>query len=495
MGKELDFLRYERKTSQSEAPLDRIRHYNEFHLYLSNEEQSEQASRCMDCGIPYCQSAAVIEGKTIGCPLHNMVPEWNELVWLGKYRAAYERLTMTNNFPEFTSRVCPALCEMACTCGLNGEPVTTHENEFAIIENAFDRGYVKAKHDIPRTGKKVAIIGSGPAGLAAADQLNLRGHSVDVYERSDRPGGLLMYGIPNMKLDKSVIDRRIALMEKEGITFHLNENISTKRAADALLKKYDAVILCCGASKPRDMNVEGRDAEGIYFAVDFLTSTTKALLDTDMAEGTYISAKGKNVVIVGSGDTANDCVGTAIRHGAKSVLQMQRHGRPPEKRAESNPWPEYPNVCKTDYGQEEAIALYGKDPRLYGATVNRFIRGEDGKLTGVEIIRMESVKDPKTGRSSLRTIKGTEKIYPAEIALIAAGFTGPEPEILKAFGVEADQRTNVATKDGSYRTNREKVFAAGDMRRGQSLVVWAIREGRKAAREVDEYLDGYTNLP
>ncbi len=494
MDRELGFLRYERKTSQCEEPLERIRHYNEFHLYLSNEEQSEQAARCMDCGIPYCQSAAEIEGKTVGCPLQNMVPEWNELVYLGKYEAAYQRLTMTNNFPEFTSRVCPALCEMACTCGLNGDPVTAHENEFAIIENAFDRGYVKPRRDLARTGKKVAVIGSGPAGLAAADQLNLRGHSVDVYERSDRPGGLLMYGIPNMKLDKSVIERRIRLMEEEGVRFRLGENVATKRAADALLKSYDAVILCCGASKPRDLKAEGRDADGIYFAVDFLSSTTRALLDTDMEEGSYISAEGKNVVIVGSGDTANDCLATAIRHGAKSVLQMQRHGRPPEKRAASNPWPEYPNVFKTDYGQEEAIAVYGKDPRLYGATVSRFLKDEDGKLKGVEIVRVESVRDPKTGKSSMQPVKGTEQIYPAEMALIAAGFSGAEPEVLQAFGVKADGRTNAATEAGSYRTNREKVFAAGDMRRGASLVVWAIREGREAAREVDLFLNGYTNL-
>ncbi len=494
MGKELGFLEYERKTSQSEEPLGRIKHYNEFHLYLSNEEQSEQAARCMSCGVPYCQSAMEINGKTTGCPLNNMVPEWNDLIYLGKYQAAYERLTMTNNFPEFTSRVCPALCEMACTCSLDGESVTAQENEFAIIENAFDMGYVKPKRDIPRTGKKVAIIGSGPAGLAAADQLNLRGHSVDVYERSDRLGGLLMYGIPNMKLDKAVIERRIRILKKEGIHFFTNENIRTKKAAEDILKKYDAVVLCCGASQPRDMNVEGRDAEGIYFAVDFLTSTTKALLDHDMKEGTYISAEGKDVVIVGSGDTANDCVGTAIRHGARSVLQMQRHGRPPEKRAADNPWPEYPNVCKTDYGQEEAIAVYGKDPRLFGATVSKFIKGEDGKLTGVEIVRVQSVKDPKTGKSSMQPIKGTEKIYPAQIALIAAGFTGAEQEVLKAFGIAADGRTNAATEPGGYKTNREKVFAAGDMRRGQSLVVWAIREGREAAREVDEYLIGYTNL-
>lgn len=494
MGKNLGFLEYQRKTSQAEEPLERIKHYHEFHFYLSNEEQSEQAARCMDCGVPYCQSAIEINGTTTGCPLNNHVPEWNDLVYEGKFEAAYKRLIKTNNFPEFTSRVCPALCEMACTCNIDGEAVSTHENEFAIIETAFDEGYVKPKRDIPRTGKKVAVIGSGPAGLAAADQLNLRGHEVTVFERSDRLGGLLMYGIPSMKLDKNIITRRIKIMEKEGIKFLTNHNINTKKKAEEIIASYDAVVLCCGASQPRDMKVEGREAEGIYFAVDYLTSTTKALLDGTMKDGGYISAAGKNVVIVGSGDTANDCLGVAVRQGAKSAIQMQRSAKPPLTRAASNPWPEYPNVFKTDYGQEEAIAVFGKDPRMYGYTVNKFIKGEDGKLAGVEIVRVESVKDAKTGKTSKQPVKGSEKVYPAEICLIAAGFTGAEPEVAKAFGVILDTRTNVHTEKGKYKTNRTKVFTAGDMHRGQSLVVWAIREGREAAREIDEFLNGYTNL-
>ena len=494
MGKNLGFMEYQRKISQAEDPLERIKHYNEFHLYLSNEEQSEQAARCMDCGVPYCQSAAKIDGKVIGCPLNNHVPEWNDLVYNGKYEAAYRRLRKTNNFPEFTGRVCPALCEMACTCGLDGEPVSVHENEFAIIETAYDMGYVKPKRDIPRTKKRVAIIGSGPTGLAAADQLNLRGHNVTVYERSDRIGGLLMYGIPSMKLDKNVVFRRINIMEKEGITFLTGQNINTKKKAEEIISKYDAVILCCGASQPRDMKVPGRDADGIYFAVDFLTSTTKALLDHDMKEGTYISAKDKNVVIIGSGDTANDCLGVAVRHGAAGAIQMQRHKKAPEKREPSNPWPEYPNVSKTDYGQEEDIALFGRDPRMYGYTVSKFLKDEKGKLSGVEVVRVESVNDPKSGRSKMQPVKGSEKVYDAQLCLIAAGFTGPEKDVMKAFGIAADERSNVRTEDGRYQTNREKVFAAGDMRRGQSLVVWAIREGREAAREVDEFLNGYSNL-
>lgn len=494
MGMDLGFLKYERRISQSEDPTERIRHFNEFHLYLSNEEQVEQAARCMECGVPYCQYGGEIEGKTVGCPLGNLVPEFNHLLYQGKYQAAYERLIRTNNFPEFTSRVCPALCEKACTCSLDGEAVTTHENEFAIIENAFDRDLVKPLGEIPRTGKKVAVIGSGPSGLAAAVQLNMRGHTVHVYERSDRPGGLLMYGIPNMKLDKQIVMRRIDLMQKDGIEFRLNKNIDTKRKAEDIIAGYDAVLLCCGASRPRDLQAEGRDAKGIYFAVDFLSSTTKALLNGGLKKGNYISAEGRDVVIVGSGDTANDCLATAVRHGAKSVLQMQRHPRAPLKRKEDNPWPEYPDVYVQGYGQEEAEALFEKDPSIYGATVNRFIKDDEGMLTGVEIIRMKETLDRESGKKTLQKVKDSEFLVPAQMVLIAAGFSGAEDHVLKAFGVRADSKNRAATEKKGYATSREKVFAAGDVRRGASLVVWAIREGRDAAREVDQYLNGYTTL-
>ena len=494
MGKLFGFMEYDRKTMKSEEPLERIKHFGEFHRPLSREERERQAARCMDCGVPFCQAGADIGGMTSGCPLNNLVPEWIDLLYNGKYEAAYKRLRKTNVFPEFTSRVCPALCEKACTCSLNGEAVSVKENERAIVEYAYASGEAAPMKNIPRTGKKVAVIGSGPSGLAAADRLNFRGHSVTVFEKNDRVGGLLRYGIPNMKLEKDVIDRRIKIMQEEGVEFKTNSPVNSKKQADKLIKEYDAVVLACGASNPRDIKAEGRDAGGIYFAVDFLASTTKALLNGGLAEGTYISAKNKNVVIIGGGDTGNDCVATAIRHGAASVTQLEMMPKAPDARGEDNPWPEWPRVCKTDYGQEEAIALFGHDPRVYQTTVKRFIKGDDGNLTGVEVIKLESVRDEKTGRQSMREIPGTEHTIKAELVLIAAGFLGCDTRVAEAFGVGLDQRTNVSTAAGSYKTSKEGVFAVGDMRRGQSLVVWAIKEGRDAAAEIDEYLMGYTNL-
>lgn len=494
MGKPTGFLEYSRKVSRSEDAKKRISDFKEFHIPLAAEEQQTQGARCMACGVPFCQSGVNLMGMTTGCPLHNLIPEWNDLVFRGNWEQAYQRLRKTNNFPEFTGRVCPALCEAACTCGLNGEPVTVKENENGIIEYAFEQGYVKANPPKIRTGKKVAVIGSGPAGLACADQLNKRGHYITIFEREDRPGGLLMYGIPNMKLEKEIIQRRIRLMEEEGIEFKTGVNVGKDIKAAKLLKDFDSVILACGASSPRDIKVGGRDAKGIYFAVDFLKSTTKSLLSSDLKDKNYISAKNKKVLIIGGGDTGNDCVGTCIRHGAASVTQLEMMPSLPKERAEDNPWPEWPKVCKTDYGQEESIAVFGHDPRVYQTTVKEFVKDKSGNVTKVKTVKLEFVLDEKTKQRVMKEVEGSEKTLDADLVLIAAGFTGSEKYVTDAFGVSVNERTNVATKDKEYSTNVKNVFTAGDMHRGQSLVVWAIREGREAARQVDESLMGYTNL-
>ncbi len=494
MGKATGFLDYERIDNAGQEPLERIRTYREFHTPLSDEERQKQGARCMDCGVPFCQAGKPIFGMVSGCPLNNLCPEWNDLVYKGQWDEAADRLLLTNCFPEFTSRVCPALCEKACTCGLYDSPVTVKENEYAIIEKAFESGHIQPNPPKKRTGKRVAIVGSGPSGLAAAFQLNKRGHSVTVFERDDRCGGLLMYGIPNMKLEKTIVQRRLELMKAEGIEFRTGVNVGKDVRASQLKKEFDAVILACGSSNPRNITAEGREAEGIYYAVDFLKATTKSLISSNLSDGYYISAKYKNVIVIGGGDTGNDCVGTAIRHGCKSVVQLEMMPKLPDTRAENNPWPEWPRVCKTDYGQEEAIAVFGHDPRIYQTTVKRFIQNENNQLCAVEIIKLQPVRDEKTGRMRMEEISGSEQILEADLVLIAAGFLGAQSYVTEAFGVEVTPRTNVATEAGHYATNVKGVFTAGDMHRGQSLVVWAIREGREAAREVDEYLMGYTNL-
>ena len=494
MGKPTGFLEYKRETAKVLPPKVRIANFKEFRTPLNKEKQKLQGARCMACGVPFCQSGMMIGGMASGCPLHNLVPETNDLVYTGNWKQAFLRLSKTHSFPEFTSRVCPALCEAACTCNLNGEPVSTKENERAIIETAYENGWVTPQIPEVRTGKSIAVIGSGPSGLAAAQQLNRRGHSVTVFERKDRVGGLLRYGIPNMKLDKAVVDRRIHLMEEEGVKFVTNVNVGKDIKAEELLKQFDRVILACGASNPRDIKVPGRDAKGIYFAVDFLGQVTKALLDSDFAKVPYELAKGKNVLVIGGGDTGNDCVGTSIRLGAKSVIQLEMMPKPPVERTPSNPWPQWPMVCKTDYGQEEAIGVFGHDPRVYQTTVKEFLKDKKGNLKGAVLVKLSPEKDPKSGRTIMKPVEGSEYKVEAELVLIAAGFLGSESYLTKAFGVEVDGRTNIATADGTHQTNVKNVFAAGDVRRGQSLVVWAIREGRDVAREVDKSLMEYTNL-
>lgn len=494
MGKPTGFMEYERETAKAESPLERIKHFNEFHTPLSKEKQRQQAARCMACGVPFCQAGMMIGGMASGCPLNNLVPEWNDLLYNGCYEQAYARLMKTHCFPEFTSRVCPALCEKACTCNLNGDPVSTKENERTIIENAFATGLVKANPPKVRTGKTVAVVGSGPSGLATAMQLNKRGHKVTVFERNDRIGGLLRYGIPNMKLEKQVIDRRVKLMEEEGIEFVTNANIGVDITAEELLQKYDRVVLCCGASNPRDINAPGRDAKGIYFAVDFLKATTKSLLDSNFEDHKYIDCKGKTVMVIGGGDTGNDCVGTSIRLGAKNVIQLEMMPKAPDERAANNPWPQWPRVCKTDYGQEEAIAKFGHDPRIYTTTVSEFIKNKNGDLVQAKLVKLQSKKDEKSGRMMMVPIEGSEEIIDVDIVLIAAGFLGSQKYVTDAFKVNINGRTNVDTAPGKYQTSVPNVFTAGDMHRGQSLVVWAIREGREAAKAVDESLMGYTNL-
>ena len=492
MGKITGFMDYMRKTSTDLPPLERIENFDEFHLWLPREEQQTQAARCMDCGVPFCQAGMMIGGMASGCPLNNLIPEWNELIYQGKWELAWRRLIATNRFPEFTSRVCPALCEAACTCGdVTGQPVTVRENEHAIIETAYAKGWQKPAPPPVRTGKRVAVVGSGPAGLAVAEYLNKRGHSVTVFERADRPGGLLMYGIPNMKLDKAVIARRVELMQAEGVAFRLNADVGGNVEAGPLLAEHDAVVLCCGARQPRDLDVPGRDAAGVHFAVDYLTSVTRSLLDSGLAGGSAISAAGKQVLVIGGGDTGNDCQGTALRQGCAGLLALEMMPQPPKERAPSNPWPEWPRVLKVDYGQTECIAKFGRDPRVYQATVQEFTKDEAGNLTGAVVARLRPERDPDTGRTRMAPT-GETFYYECQLALIAAGFTGCEPYVAEAFGLARSPRGTLAAE--GFAAAAEKVFVCGDMRRGQSLVVWGLREGRDCAAEVDRYLMGYTNL-
>ena len=494
MGKPTGFIEYLRELPLDRSAIERIQDWNEFHLHLDEKTLQEQAARCMDCGIPFCHTGQLIGGMASGCPINNLIPEWNDLVYRGLWREALDRLHKTNNFPEFTGRVCPAPCEGSCVLGINAPPVTIKNIECTIIDKGWEEGWVTPEAPAVRTGKKVAVIGSGPAGLSAAAQLNRAGHLVTVFERADRPGGLLMYGIPNMKLDKeAVVLRRIKFMEQEGVKFVCNAEVGKDIPALQLMTDFDAVVLCTGATKPRDLPVEGRNLKGVHFAMEFLQANTKSLLDRHQ-NGGYISAAGKDVIVIGGGDTGTDCVGTAMRHGCRSLVQVEILPRPPQDRAKDNPWPEWPKVYKLDYGQEEAAAKYGGDPRVYLTTVKKFIGDDRGQLKALNTVQIEWQKNEK-GQFVPKEVPGTEQTRPAQLVLLAMGFLGPEQPLLEQLGVERDPRSNVKADHGKYQTSLPSVFAAGDCRRGQSLVVWAFNEGRGAARECDRYLMGSTQLP
>jgi glutamate synthase (NADPH) small chain len=494
MGKPTGFIEYLREVAAEVSPSDRIHNWDEFHLPMQEDKLRTQGARCMDCGTPFCHTGTILNGMASGCPISNLIPEWNDLVYRGLWEEALDRLHKTNNFPEFTGRVCPAPCEGSCVLGINNPPVTIKSIEHAIIDKGWEEGWIVPEPPARRTGKKVAVIGSGPAGLCAAAQLNKAGHWVTVFERADRPGGLLMYGIPNMKLEKEeVVLRRLKVLEAEGVTFTCNTEVGKDLPVETLLKDYDSVVLCTGATRPRDLPIEGRDLKGIHFAMDFLTANTQSVLDRKVGDN-FISAKDKDVVIIGGGDTGTDCVGTSIRHGCRSLVQLEILPKPPSERAANNPWPEWPKVYRMDYGQEEAAAIFGDDPRGYLTTSTRFEGDEDGNVKAIHTVQIEWTKNEQ-GQFVPQQVPGTEKVLPAQLVLLAMGFLGPEQPLLDALGIERDPRSNVKANTSDYTTSIPGVFAAGDCRRGQSLVVWAFNEGRGAARACDLYLMGSTDLP
>lgn len=494
MGKPTGFLEFERALPADREPLERLKDWKEIHTEMPEESIRQQGARCMDCGVPFCHAGDSASAPQVGgCPVNNLIPEWNDLIYRGRWREALDRLHKTNNFPEFTGRVCPAPCEDSCVLGINAPPVTIKHHERSIIDRGFAEGWVKPNPPSKRTGKRVAVVGSGPAGLAAAAQLNSAGHSVVVYERADRIGGLLMYGIPNMKLEKEIVERRLDILRQEGIEFRPNTEVGKDVTADELKQEYDAVLLATGATVPRDLPIEGRELQGVHFAMEFLGANTKSLLDSKHADGNYISAKDKHVVVIGGGDTGTDCVGTSLRHGCKSVLQLEIMPKPPLERAADNPWPEFKRTLKVDYGQAEAIVVQGEDPRQYLQLTQKLV-GENGQVKELHLTGIEWKTDEQ-GRMSPQPVPGSERVLKADLVLLAMGFLGPEGGLLEQFGVETDPRSNAKAAYGQYRTNVDGVFAAGDCRRGQSLIVWAINEGREAAREIDRALMGVTMLP
>jgi glutamate synthase (NADPH/NADH) small chain len=494
MGKPTGFLEYRRLAAPDRQPLERVKDWDEFHTFLAIEQQERQGARCMNCGIPFCHSGVLINSAASGCPIHNLIPEWNDLIYHGRWQEAWQRLMKTNNFPEFTGRVCPAPCEGACTVGINEPQVTIKANECAIIDKAWENGWMQPRPPLIRSGRSVAVVGSGPAGLACADQLNRAGHAVCVFERADRVGGLLMYGIPNMKLDKRLVERRVRLMTEEGVTFKTNCEVGRDLSMHDLRQSHDAIVLCGGATMPRDLDVPGRNLQGIHFAVDYLHANTRHLLDHGDAGRPPIDARGLDVVVIGGGDTGTDCVGTAIRQGCRSVTQLEIMPLPPEARLPHNPWPQWPAILRTDYGQEEAIAHFGADPRVWLTTAQSFSGDSSAHVTAVQTVSVRWEKNSQ-GRFVPIEEPGSEKSRPAQLVLLAMGFLGPEDTALTELQLSRDSRSNVLAAAGTYATSVEGIFAAGDMRRGQSLVVWAIQEGRGAARACDTWLSGSSLLP
>ena len=494
MGKPTGFMEFTREAAPYRDPVARVGDWSEFVELPVVEDLARQGARCMDCGVPFCHTGGMIANMASGCPINNLIPEWNDLVYNDRWRDALDRLHQTNNFPEFTGRVCPAPCEGACVLGITDPPVTIKNIEQAIVDRGFAEGWIVAEPPSSRTGRRVAVVGSGPAGLACADQLNRAGHLVTVFERHDRVGGLLMYGIPNMKLEKQFVERRVGLMADEGVEFRVETEIGRDVSASSLREDFDAVVLCVGATRPRDLPVPGRDLAGVHFAMEFLHANTRSLLDSQHADGNYIDAAGKNVIVIGGGDTGTDCIGTAMRHGCQNLVNFEIVPRPPDERSENNPWPQWPLIFRVDYGHAEAAAAFGDDPREFCIETVEFQGDQAGSLTGLKTVEVDWSQPQENGPPFSR-VEGSERFWEADLVFLAMGFLGPEQLLVEELELETDPRSNHQAEYGQFQTSLEGVFSAGDCRRGQSLVVWAIDEGRGAARECDRFLMGESRLP